>query len=73
MRTIDDVAGLNDPEVLTTNRLLAGLPDAAFQRLAPYLEQVSLARGEVLYNAGERIRYAYFLKGISKNSIIAGG
>ncbi len=70
MRTIDDDPGLNDAEVLTENRLLAALPDAAFQRLAPDLEQVSLARGEVLYNAGERIRYAYFLNSNTLVSVI---
>lgn len=42
------------------NRLLAALPRQEYRRLARYLEPVSLAFGEVLYEPGARIRHAYF-------------
>jgi CRP-like cAMP-binding protein len=44
----------------TENRLLATLPKDEYARLAPHLERVHLHHGQVLYNAGERIRYIYF-------------
>jgi CRP-like cAMP-binding protein len=42
------------------NRLLAALPDAEYQRLAPHLEYVPLPLKQVLYNRGESIEYVYF-------------
>jgi CRP-like cAMP-binding protein len=42
------------------NRLLAALPGKEYQRLQPYLEQVTLSFGEILYEPGEIIRYVYF-------------
>jgi CRP-like cAMP-binding protein len=42
------------------NHILAALPPADYERLAPHLEQVEAPRGHVLYNAGERMDYAYF-------------
>ncbi len=42
---------LNNSEISTTNRLLAALPDEELQRLIPNLERVSLALGEVIYEA----------------------
>jgi len=42
------------------NRLLARLPRRDYQRLARYLEPVTLTFGEVLYEPGGRIRHAYF-------------
>lgn len=42
------------------NRLLAGLPRRDYQRLARYLEPVSLTFGQVLYEPGARMRHAYF-------------
>lgn len=68
MKITDDDTGLSCPEILSTNRLLAKLPEGEFQRLVPYMEQVSLARGTVLYNAGDRIRYAYFL---NRNTLVS--
>ena len=44
-----------------TNRLLAALPEEVIERLRPQMENVSLARGEVLYEPGEQIKFAYFL------------
>jgi len=43
-----------------TNRLLAALEPDDFALLEPHLEAVELKRGEVLYEAGDVIRYAYF-------------
>ncbi len=44
-----------------TNRLLAALPGAERERLAPHLEPVELPRGP-LYDAGEVVRHAYFIQ-----------
>ena len=43
-----------------TNRLLAALPRAEYQRLLANLEPVPLISGEVLYEPGDPIRYVYF-------------
>lgn len=45
---------------LVTNRLLAALPRKEYQQLLPELEQVTLTLGDVLFEAGERIRHVYF-------------
>ena len=42
------------------NRLLAGLPVAEFESLAADLELLPLRLGELLYEPGQRLRYAYF-------------
>jgi len=42
------------------NRLLAELDRAEFHRLSPFLELISLAHGDVLYQAGGKIAYVYF-------------
>src|ERR1700758_4743753 len=42
------------------NRLLAALPLADFNLLAPYLRNVSLERDVVLVRSGERIEQIYF-------------
>jgi CRP-like cAMP-binding protein len=46
--------------VPTDNRLLAALPRAEYERLAPYLERLHLPRGKVLFEAGDHIRHAHF-------------
>jgi CRP-like cAMP-binding protein len=43
-----------------SNRLLAALPTADFNLLAPYLRNVSLKRDAVLVRSGERIEQIYF-------------
>jgi CRP-like cAMP-binding protein len=43
-----------------TNRLLAALEPKDFAALEPHLHVVSLSRGQVLYETGDAIRYAYF-------------
>ena len=42
------------------NHLLASLPPADFERLAAHLELVTLPLGEMLYEPGGQLRYAYF-------------
>ena len=44
----------------TQNHLLAALSAAEFERLAGHLELVPLPLGEMLYEAGEPVRHAYF-------------
>src|SRR2546421_2806680 len=44
------------------NKLLAALPDKEYERLRPHLKSFDLPLGEVLYNAGDHIRYVYFVK-----------
>lgn len=43
------------------NRILAALPRAEYERLAPHLERVSLPQGKVLCEAGDPVRRAYFV------------
>jgi len=42
------------------NRLLAALPTEEYQRLTPYLENVTLAEGKVIYQPYAPIEYVYF-------------
>jgi signal transduction histidine kinase/CRP-like cAMP-binding protein len=42
------------------NRLLAALPDADYERLAPALELVPLPLGKAVYESGGRLGYIYF-------------
>jgi len=42
------------------NRLLAALPPHEIERLKPHLESFELTKGEVIYNPGDTINYAYF-------------
>ena len=42
------------------NHLLAALPTAEFERIAPHLELVAMPLGEVLYESGGQLQYAYF-------------
>ena len=43
------------------NRLLAALPDEAYERLLPHLGPVPLPSGWIIHGAGDRERYLYFL------------
>ena len=43
------------------NRILAALPRAEYQALAPHLERVHLPQGKVLYEVGDRVTRAYFV------------
>lgn len=51
----------------TENRLLAALPREEYERLAPHLEEVSLALGQVLFSPEDEIAHAYF----PSNSIVS--
>ena len=42
------------------NRLLAALPGADYQRIAPHLERLSMPLGKVLYESGSRLHHVYF-------------
>ncbi len=42
------------------NHLLAALPAADYDRLAPHLEPIPLRLGDVLYESGGHLRYVYF-------------
>jgi CRP-like cAMP-binding protein len=51
---------MQSPHSPNQNHLLAALPTAEFDRLAPYLELVAMPLGESLYGPGELLRHAYF-------------
>jgi CRP-like cAMP-binding protein len=42
------------------NRILASLPGADYALVAPYLTQLNLERGRLLYEPGDEIEYVYF-------------
>lgn len=48
------------PPSPTQNHLLAALPQAELQHLVTRLEYVPLKLGEMLYEPGEQLQYAYF-------------
>src|SRR4249920_3174626 len=48
------------PHSPNQNHLLAALPAAEFERLAPSLELASMPLGMILYEPGEQLQYAYF-------------
>jgi CRP-like cAMP-binding protein len=48
------------PKNPNQNRLLAALPTAEFERLAPHLEPVELLLGDVLYESGGLLQHVYF-------------
>ena len=47
-------------EAASANSLLAGLPQADYERLLPSLEPLTLKLGEVLHEPGVPVRHAYF-------------
>ena len=49
-----------EPPTRVANRLLAALPPADFDLLAPHLRNVALERDAVLVRSGERIEQIYF-------------
>jgi CRP-like cAMP-binding protein len=48
------------PHSPNQNHLLAALPAAEFERLAPHLELVPMLLGETLYEPGGKLQHAYF-------------
>ena len=51
---------MSSPHSPNQNHLLAALPTAEFDPLAAHLELVPMALGEILYEPGEKLQYAYF-------------
>ena len=51
---------MSSPHSPNQNHLLAALPTAEFERLAPHLELVQMPLGEVLYEPGGQLLHAYF-------------
>jgi len=49
------------PFAFKKNLILCSLQDAEYQHLYPCLEPIALARGKILYGAGDAARHAYFL------------
>ena len=48
------------PDTPNQNHLLAALPTAEFERLAPHLERAPLLLGQTLYEPGGRLEHVYF-------------
>lgn len=48
------------PRPQTENRILSALPAADYERLSPHLELVELRHGQVLYQAGDVMKYVHF-------------
>lgn len=48
------------PHSPNQNHLLAALPTAEFDRLAPHLELVAMPLGDILYEPGGQLQHAYF-------------
>ncbi|BBP01936.1 Crp/Fnr family transcriptional regulator [Sulfuriferula nivalis] len=42
------------------NHLLAALPAAEFERIAPHLKLIAMPLGDVLYESGGKLQYVYF-------------
>src|SRR6202162_2855179 len=51
---------MSSPHNPNQNHLLAALPTAEFERLAPHLELVPMLLGETLYQPGGQLSHVYF-------------
>ena len=51
---------MSPPQSPNQNHLLAALPAAEFERLAPHLERVPMLLGETLYESGGQLQHVYF-------------
>jgi CRP-like cAMP-binding protein len=51
---------MNTSTIPTANQLLAALPAAAYRRLLPHLEAITLAVDQTLFPAAGPLRFAYF-------------
>ncbi|WP_305910149.1 Crp/Fnr family transcriptional regulator [Methylomarinum sp. Ch1-1] len=51
---------MTDPSAPKQNRLLNSLPAAVYERLLPYMEEVVLPQGQVIYESGADLNHAYF-------------
>jgi CRP-like cAMP-binding protein len=53
---------LQIPQHLIENRILASLPVEEYERIAPYLEEIRMNLGEVLFEPDQKIEYVHFPK-----------
>ena len=51
---------MDTPQSPNQNHLLAALPTAEFERIAPHLELVTMRLGDVLYESGGPLQHVYF-------------
>ncbi len=51
---------MDAPQSPKQNHLLASLPPAEYERIAPRLELIAMPLGEVIYESGSTLRHAYF-------------
>ena len=51
---------MDTPQSPNQNHLLAALPTAEFERIATHLELVAMPLGDVIYESGGQLQYAYF-------------
>jgi len=51
---------MDTPQSPNQNHLLAALPTAEFERIAPHLEFVAMPLGEVLYESSGQLQHVYF-------------
>lgn len=54
------MVSLSQSSPRSSNRILAALPESAYQRLEPHLTTISVSRSEVLYEVSEKIQTVYF-------------
>jgi CRP-like cAMP-binding protein len=52
--------GAAQTQIGIANRILGALPHVELARLLPFLEEVDLQKGEIVYLSGDNIQYAYF-------------
>ena len=55
----------------TENRILAALPRAEYERLAPHLQEVSLPLGTILYDYDEALTHVYFPNNDTLGSLLS--
>src|SRR3989344_8772146 len=51
---------MDSPQSPNQNYLLAALPTAEFERIAPHLELVAMPLGHVLYESSGQLQHVYF-------------
>lgn len=51
---------METPQSPNQNHLLAALPTAEFERIAPHLEWVAMRLGDVLHESGGQLQHVYF-------------
>ncbi|HEY8094589.1 MAG TPA: Crp/Fnr family transcriptional regulator [Methylobacter sp.] len=51
---------MTDPHSPRQNHLLGSLSTAEYDRLSPHLEPIAIGLGDVLYESGDELLYAYF-------------